>query len=310
MKTNYSILQNNNVESFAPLRAKNKAKQESYKTASSVAQNSIENNRPAKSVNFSGSASLNNIADDIIELGGKKVDLYKVTSEAIRELQEAGVESVKNLSAAPKGSWAEKFLDSGKVKKVLQTVYDNEALFENIITIFLAGLLKPICVLLMPGTEEKDKQANATKNFVAAVTGFVLSTAILTPISKGVKKVTKDYGKYIKGIDSSDYIKLIDPKYEGQKVIYRGKEYVGGSLSDAYTTFYKKVADLGITPTKAAITIGFMPYVLNFLFKEKNEKKAAAKQAAELDKIKAYEGRIQLDNNEEIFKKFSRGELK
>ncbi|HIQ88838.1 TPA: hypothetical protein IAA68_03310 [Candidatus Galligastranaerophilus faecipullorum] len=250
-----------------------------------------DKNRPAKSVNFSGSASL---------------DTQKIINNALQELIQEGGKDFKGVKNAPE--WAVKFLKSEKVNNALKLVKDNEALFENIITIFLAGLLKPICVLAMPGAEEEDKQMAATKNFVAAVTGFVLSSIILTPISKSVKKVTKNMAKFK---INPEYAKLIDPKWEDIVVgkTKDGKDIMGGYLADAYSTFYKKVADLAITPTKAAITIAFMPYLLNFLFGKKNAAKKAEKEA-KINEIIQQHSQLKLNENEQVFKQFAGGAIK
>lgn len=265
---------------------------------------SINNNRPAKSVNFGGSASLNT---------------QKIIQGALNDLIQDGAKDFKGIKKAP--NWAVGFLNSAWVVDKLKLVKDNEAKFENIITIFLAGLLKPICVLAMPGAEKEDKQVAATKNFVAAVTGFVLSTSVLTPVSKAVKKVTKDSASFVKylGESQKDYIKLINPEFEDTVVgiAKDGKKIMGGSLSDAYSTFYKKVADLAITPTKAAITIAFMPHLLKLLFGDKNKKNKEAKpevqniqNAPETAQVENSIHKIQLSEKEQVFKQFSGGLLK
>ena len=270
-----------------------RTKSRAFKEAENISEHkntdkNLYKNRPAKSVNFSGSASF---------------DTQKIIKSALKELVEEGGKDFKGVKDAPQ--WAVNFIKSDKVNHALKLVKDNEALFENIITIFLAGLLKPICVLAMPGAEEEDKQMAATKNFVAAVTGFVLSSLILTPISKSVKKVTKDMSKF--GINP-EYAKLIDPKWEDIVVgkTKDGKDIMGGYLADAYSTFYKKVADLGITPTKAKITITFMPYLLNALFGKRNKAKEEAAKTNNSQPI----GQIQLNEKEQIFKQFGGGIVK
>ena len=271
-----------------------RTKSRAFKEAESIAErkNTKINsniNRPAKSVNFSGSASF---------------DTQKIIKTALRELVEEGSKDFKGVKDAPQ--WAVNFIKSDRVNHILKLVKDNEAKFENIITIFLAGLLKPICVLAMPGAEEEDKQMAATKNFVAAVTGFALSSLILTPISKSVKKVTKDMSKF--GINP-EYAKLIDPKWEDIIVgkAKDGKDIMGGYLADAYSTFYKKVADLAVTPTKAKITIAFMPYLLSALFGKKNkEKKGQVEQIQNIQQTR----QIQLNENEQVFKQFTGGAVR
>ena len=55
-----------------------------------------------------------------------------------------------------------------------------------------------MCVLAMPGAEEEDKQFTATKNALSAFIGYLLSYAVLDPISSGVNKFLDNPGKYIK----------------------------------------------------------------------------------------------------------------
>ena len=274
--------------------SKDKIKQgaSEYEHSPSVSRKNCEyNNRPAKSVNFSGSASL---CDDTAKIIQKS--LNKVINEGVKEYK--GIKKP--------GNFAYKIIDSDFFNKALRLVKNNEAKFENIITIFLAGMLKPICVLAMPGAEEEDKQMAATKNIVAAVTGFFLSNLILTPVSKGVKEVTKNLAKYI---HDPVYRKLIDSNEFGDEIITTlksGKKLRPGDLADAFSTFYKKVPDLAITPTKAAITIAFMPHLLNFLFGKRKAKRAAAKKAqmeAQQPKIT-----INLEKDRQTYKQFLGGE--
>ncbi len=273
------------------INTKNKIKQHAqyYGSSTGVIRESVKNNnRPAKSINFSGSAGL-------------KTDTAELVQKTIEKLVNEGVREYKNVKKPT--NLTSKIINSDFFNKALLLVKENEALFENIITIFLAGLLKPICVLAMPGAEEEDKQVAATKNFVGAVTSFVLSALILTPVSKGVKRVVADLPKYIK---KPKYRKLIDPSEFGDDFVMiskNGKKLMAGDLADAFSTFYKKVADLGITPTKAAITIAFMPHLLNVLFGKRKAEKAAAKKA--MEQIKSEQ--ITLNKNEQVFKKFTGG---
>ncbi len=273
------------------MAAQSRTKQRMKYYDSHTANKSTVINRPAKSVNFSGSASLS-------------TDTAEIVQKSLSKLIDEGVREYKSIKKP--GKLAYNIVNSKGFSKALLLVKENEAKFENLITIVLAGLLKPICVLAMPGAEEEDKQMAATKNFVAAVTGFVLSSIILTPVSKGVKKVVANLPKYIK---DPKYRKLIDPSEFGDEFVMmgkNGKKLMAGDLADSFSTFYKKVADLGITPTKAAITIAFMPHLLNALFGKRKAEKAAAKKA--MEQIKGEQ--IALNQNEQVFKELAGGMAK
>ena len=294
MKTKHltTNLNYNSSLRYTSSRGKTRKGAGQYEHSPSVSKQNCEyNNRPAKSVNFSGSASL---CDDTAKIIQKS--LNKVINEGVKEYK--GIKKP--------GNFAYKIIDSDFFNKALRLVKNNEAKFENIITIFLAGMLKPICVLAMPGAEEEDKQMAATKNIVAAVTGFFLSNLILTPVSKGVKEVTKNLAKYI---HDPVYRKLIDSNEFGDEIITTlksGKKLRPGDLADAFSTFYKKVPDLAITPTKAAITIAFMPHLLNFLFGKRKAKRAAAKKA----QMEAQQPKIivNIGKDKETYKQFLGGE--
>lgn len=62
--------------------------------------------------------------------------------------------------------------------KTVEFVNDNEAAYNAIYSLIVAGMLKPLFVLNMPGSEEKDKQIVATKNFLQAFLGSFLSITI------------------------------------------------------------------------------------------------------------------------------------
>ncbi len=81
-------------------------------------------------------------------------------------------------------SASEKFIKSETMNKVVGFVYDNEAAYNAIFSLFVAGMLKPFVVLNMPGSEEKDKQIVATKNFLQAFLGSFFGMTITGGIIK------------------------------------------------------------------------------------------------------------------------------
>ncbi len=73
-------------------------------------------------------------------------------------------------------SMAEGF--SKAANSLIDFVYENEVGYTAIYSLFVAGMLKPFFVLRMKGSEEKDKQIVATKNFLQAFIGSFLSFTI------------------------------------------------------------------------------------------------------------------------------------
>lgn len=103
-----------------------------------------------------------NAADNTVMLQGKSEDGIRLNKSTIN----------KPAQAISFGG----FFDSAF--KVVEFVNENEAAYNSIYSLFVAGLLKPCAVMKMPGSEEKDKQMIATKNFLQAFIGSFLSLTI------------------------------------------------------------------------------------------------------------------------------------
>ncbi len=69
-------------------------------------------------------------------------------------------------------------LESNLLNKVIGGVNKNEAVFNAIFAVIIAGMLKPMLILKQTGKDDKDGQMIATKNFLQAIIGFVLSMTI------------------------------------------------------------------------------------------------------------------------------------
>ena len=75
-------------------------------------------------------------------------------------------------------SMSEKFVKSKAVNKLTKFVNDNEAAYNAIYALLIAGIVKPLVVMHMPGSEDKDKQLIATKNFLQAFIGCFMGLTI------------------------------------------------------------------------------------------------------------------------------------
>lgn len=224
------------------------------------------NIRPAESVSFSGSAS----------------------SNAAKTVQKMGFTD----------GIAEKLAKSKTFHKMARKSDENEAVIKALIALGLAGVLKPICVLAMPGAEKEDKQFTATKNCLSAVIGYLLSCAIFNPISRGVNEFLNNPEQYIK--DKNNWLLETfqkeakeakkDTKFQRvvltPQLIKEGKENAAKAgvpfyytdMKTGMKTVYKNAPGLIVAPLKAALTIALMPIILKLVFGDSKGKKKAKKQ--------------------------------
>ncbi len=118
--------------------------------------------------------------------------------------------SVVSLSAQLGEKLSSTAIESKSLNKLVDKVYDNEAAFNAVYSLLIAGILKPLFVLNMPGSEEKDKQIVATKNFLQAFIGFFLGYTIggglikksIDTVKNNLKLLTIDKSKNITSVSS------------------------------------------------------------------------------------------------------------
>ena len=106
--------------------------------------------------------------------------------------------------------------------KTVEFVYDNEAAYNAIYALIVAGILKPMAVLNMPGSEDKDKQIVATKNFLQAFIGCFLSYTIGGGLIKKAIDVVKNNLKLIEGVDENNKLKVL--KADSTKALELAKD--------------------------------------------------------------------------------------
>lgn len=231
--------------------------------------------RPAERVSIGGSELFQ--ADNLVlnktpktspSFTGKE-KVIKTTAEMVKGI---ATEAINKGAMEDIPKWADKMGGANWFKGVLKSVDKNETFYEALTALVVAGMLKPICVLAMPGAEMEDKQMSATKNSVSAFIGFGLSNLILGPFSSAVNKVVKSLDsknptEFIKDINYVDALK------NEELVTLANGTKLKSTLGDAFKTTYKKLPDLGVSPMKAALTIALTPYILKLLFgKDKKDK--------------------------------------
>ncbi len=193
-------------------------------------------------------------------------------------------------AAKHKTDIAEKLAKSKTFHKMAYFSDDNEAKVKALLALGLAGILKPICVLAMPGAEEEDKQFTATKNALSAFIGYLLTCAVLDPISSGVNKFMDNPKEYL--AEDNWLVKTFEKEAKQpfniltkqqikdgkQNAIKNGLPYYVTDMKSGFKTVYKNGLGVIVAPLKAALTIALMPYVLKFIFGDSKGKKKAEEQ--------------------------------
>ena len=106
------------------------------------------------------------------------------------------------------GKIGEAFVQNRPLNKLIDFVYDNEAAYNAIYAMLIAGILKPLLVLKTKDTDEKDKQMIATKNFLQAFLGSFLSFTIGGNIVKKAVDIIKNNLKLLE-IDENNKITVL-----------------------------------------------------------------------------------------------------
>lgn len=118
-------------------------------------------------------------------------------------------------------SLGQKFVQNKAVNKLTDFVADNEAAFTAIYSLFLAGIIKPVLVLKSKGSDEKDKQIIATKNFLQAFIGSFINLTIGGGIIKKAVDTIKNDLKLInvEKVNGKTIIKTVSEDSEHAKEV-------------------------------------------------------------------------------------------
>ena len=241
--------------------------------------------RPTESVNFSGSAVLNE-EDKKAEKKKTMLKTIGLIAGTTAALAAGTTALVLNLKKAGGGNLAKGIALNQKFYNAAAYSEKHEAFVKNAIALGLAGVIKPICVIAMPGADEKDKQFTATKNALSAFIGFGLTSAILGPVNYGVERFMKNPQRYLpeghkivkefQNAINKDYVIDIakKPKFSLIDRFIRRKE--PPEYCDYYDSFkivYKNALGLITAPLKAYLTIKAMPFILKVVFGKDKKKK-------------------------------------
>ena len=104
------------------------------------------------------------------------------------------------------------------VNTTIEVANDKVVIFNSIYALLVAGILKPMAVLSMPGSEDKDKQIVATKNFLQAFIGsflsFTIGGKIITKAVDTINDIDLNLIKVIEEKGKPTRVEAIDPTDE------------------------------------------------------------------------------------------------
>ena len=145
------------------------------------------------------------------------------------------------------------------VKKGLEFASSNGALFGASATVAFSAI-RPLSIMCTPKTDVENRKIAAAKSITSSIINFLLMLCFSVPLAKSINKIDKAPSKYIK---KEAITKLKD---EG-KELTESKGYIF-----ATQLFKLGIASLVAVP-KAIMTASGMPYIVNAISKDKEDKK-------------------------------------
>ncbi len=113
-------------------------------------------------------------------------------------------------------------LDSKAFEKVAEFAGKNPATFNAASSLIMAGVLRPAAIMALPAKDEqeqKNKGIAAAHAIASGVIGFAITSVVMAPISKGVKKVMGN---------TKEYLPKLHEKMQGDPKLSRNVEKVLG----------------------------------------------------------------------------------
>lgn len=142
-----------------------------------------------------------------------------------------------------------------KVKRFLELAHDNPAVFNAFFSLGLTCVLRPASIMVLPSDKKhaNDNKYASAHSIASGLIGYGLSVIILSPISKGVKKVGKNLEELIK-----------NPKLAYLK---------DKKAFDVAGKMINMIPETLIAAPRAAITIALIPPILKYVFGWEKKKK-------------------------------------
>jgi hypothetical protein len=171
-----------------------------------------------------------------------------------------------------------KFLRSKGLHKVLDMANSNQAVFDALFALGLAGVLRPATIYALP-TKNKDDNAYAAGHSISSgLIGFGMSLLINAPIANAMKNVKNNPKQYLK----NDTIKKLG---KIAKDPITGNAALAGKNFDIATRYVNMLPKIAFAIPQACLTVALVPVMLKNVFGiEKGKSKKTAEPAPQVAK--------------------------
>ncbi len=196
----------------------------------------------------------------------------------------------------------DKIFQSSIYNSLLKFAEDHNVAGSALMSLFLAGVLRPATIMALPGEKDKDDKIYASGHSMASgVIGFAASTVITSPWDQGVNSLMDNYKKHYekiienikngvsdinKGVPELKYkFKFLDKKYGqlvelAKKTLDKQGKIEQKALNkqiDATRLYMKNITDWAIAIPRSILTIALIPPILKYVFGMEKKPKFAPK---------------------------------
>ena len=173
-----------------------------------------------------------------------------------------------------KGNLGTKIGKSRWFNWILEKTEKHNVAASAFVGLILAGALRPLAIMSLPGKKDKDDKIYASGHSMASgIIGFVFSTLVTAPLDDAISKLKKNPAKF-----SAEHLgKLKEIAKNGKSELERN---VAARTVDALELSLKNIPDWIIAVPRAMLTIALIPPILKYVFGVE-KKKPEAKPAAE-----------------------------
>ncbi len=160
-----------------------------------------------------------------------------------------------------------KIAKSGWFNWLLVKTQEHNVPMNAFIALILAGVLRPIATISLPGKKDKEDKMYASGHAIASgVVGFLFSTIVTAPLDDTIKKIKNDPAKYA----AKSLAKLKKEAHEGATEASRN---MAARAVNSLETCLKNIPDWIIAVPRAMLTIALIPPILKYVFGLEKKKK-------------------------------------